>query len=107
MSDFAKKVFHAIEKIPEGKVATYGQIAMLAGHPGAYRAVGNILHTNPTPVTIPCHRVVTSSGKLAKCFGFGGPSEQKRLLEAEGVRVSQEFKLDMKIYLWRWEEKYE
>ncbi len=65
-------------------MATYGQIASLAGHPGAARAVGNALHYNPF-ADVPCHRVVNFQGRLAPNFGKGGHKEQKERLLAEGI----------------------
>lgn len=53
-----KRIYEAVKKIPKGKVATYGQVAKMAGNPRMARAVGNALHKNPDPSTIPCHRVV-------------------------------------------------
>lgn len=85
--NFSEKVYEQVARIPKGCVSTYGEIAMLAGHPGAARAVGNVLHNNPYCSVIPCHRVVNSRGCLAPDFAFGGPEEQKHLLEAEGVEV--------------------
>ena len=87
MTDFERAVYEAVKSIPEGKVATYGQIAKMAGYPGAARAVGNALHKNPDETNGPCHRVVNASGGLAKSFGFGGPLEQRHRLMAEGVYV--------------------
>ena len=71
-SEFAERVYAAVRMIPEGHVATYGDIAALAGSPGAARAVGNALHVNPDPEYTPCFRVVNAQGKLARNFGFGG-----------------------------------
>lgn len=82
-----KRIYEAVKRIPKGQVATYGQIAALAGNPKMARAVGNALHKNPTPGIIPCHRVVDSKGKLAGSFAFGGDLAQAKLLEAEGVAV--------------------
>ena len=84
-----QQVLEYISTIPAGKVVTYGQIAAAVGHPGASRAVGNILHRNPDPERYPCHRVVSASGKLAKNFAFGGAEGQARKLCAEGVEVVQ------------------
>ena len=61
---FQQKVYALINKIPQGKVATYGQVAKLVGKPKAARAVGMALKNNPTPITVPCHRVVGSDGSL-------------------------------------------
>ena len=85
--NFADKVYEAVAHIPYGMVTTYGEIANLAGYPGAARAVGNALHNNPYEGIIPCHRVVNAQGKLAENFCFDGPEEQARRLEDEGVKV--------------------
>ncbi|WP_314688271.1 MGMT family protein [uncultured Bifidobacterium sp.] len=82
---FAERVYAVVRRIPRGCVATYGQIAELAGSPRASRAVGTALHHNPLPGVIPCHRVVFHDGSLAPGFAFGGPRRQWELLEAEGV----------------------
>lgn len=82
-----KRIYEAVKKIPRGSVATYGQIAELAGDRKMARAVGNALHNNPDPATIPCHRVVNSKGLLAGGFAFGGVEVQARFLREEGVEV--------------------
>lgn len=84
--NFSQQVYQLVKKIPPGKVTTYGRIAVQLGKPGAARAVGNALHHNPDPKTIPCHRVVNSKGKLAKNFGGGGEGGHRRRLLAEGVK---------------------
>ena len=73
---FYDKIYAAVCLIPRGRVATYGQVAALAGNGGAARAVGNALHKNPMPGVIPCHRVVNAQGRLAPHFAFGGADEQ-------------------------------
>ena len=83
--DFREKVFRAVAMIPEGRVASYAQVAELAGVDGAARAVGNALHFNTDPVRVPCHRVVHADGRLADGYAFGGPEKQKERLLAEGV----------------------
>ena len=80
-----EKIYEQVKKIPHGKVATYGQIALMAGNPRWSRVVGYALHSNPEPGIIPCHRVVTKDGKLSKAFAFGGENMQKKLLINEGV----------------------
>lgn len=97
---FYNKVYNAVKLIPKGKVATYGQIAALCGAPKASRVVGSALHHNPEPITTPCHRVVNRFGGLAPAFAFGGKEVQKSLLETEGVRVSDDFTVDLSVYLW-------
>jgi len=82
---FQKKVYETIKKIPAGKVATYGQVAKLVGKPKAARAVGMALKNNPTPITVPCHRVVGSDGSLVGYSGTGGLATKRQLLKKEGV----------------------
>ena len=97
--NFYERVYAAVCRIPKGKVATYGQIALLAGNPRASRIVGYALHVNPKPGIIPCHRVVNRMGGLAPSFAFGGTDAQQRLLEGEGVPV-EDGKVDLKRFLW-------
>ena len=94
-----KRIYEAVKKIPYGKVATYSQIARLAGNSKMSRAVGNALHKNPDPDNIPCFRVVDAKGTLAGGFAFGGAEVQAKLLEAEGVKVNEN-KVDLSIYQW-------
>lgn len=84
-STFSERVYEQVCRIPRGSVATYGQIAALAGNPRNARVVGYALHGNPRPGIIPCHRVVFRDGSLAPGFAFGGPERQRELLEDEGV----------------------
>lgn len=92
-----KRIYEAVKRIPKGKVATYGQVAKLAGNEKMSRAVGNALHKNPEPGTIPCHRVVNSKGELANEFAFGGANIQAELLRKEGVCVVNN-SVDLKKY---------
>lgn len=82
-----KRIYEAVKKIPKGCVATYGQVAQLAGDRKMARAVGNALHRNPDPEHIPCYRVVNAKGELAGAFAFGGEHVQQRLLEQDGIKV--------------------
>lgn len=93
----AKRIYEAVKQIPRGKVATYGQVAALAGNPKMARAVGNALHKNPDPINIPCYRVVNGKGELAGEFAFGGAGEQERLLRADGIEV-RNGRVDLTIY---------
>lgn len=93
----SKRIYEAVKKIPKGRVATYGQIAELAGDKKMARAVGNALHKNPDPDSIPCYRVVNAKGELAGEFAFGGVGAQAELLEAEGVEV-KDGKVDLRKY---------
>lgn len=92
-----KRIYEAVKKIPKGHVATYGQIAEMAGEPKMARAVGNALHKNPDPKNIPCFRVVNSKGELSGAFAFGGENEQARRLIQDGVEVV-DGKVDLKKY---------
>lgn len=89
-SGFERAVWKAIAEIPYGEMATYGEIAAVAGVPDAARAVGVACNRNPVPVIVPCHRVVGAGGKLV---GFGGGLDRKRfLLQLEArVRVEHDF----------------
>ena len=82
-----KRIYEAVKRIPKGCVATYGQVAAMAGNERMSRAVGNTLHRNPTPGIVPCHRVVDAKGRLAGGFAFGGMEAQASLLAREGVEV--------------------
>ena len=90
-----QKIYEQVKKIPEGKVATYGQIALMAGNPRWSQIVGYALHSNPEPVVIPCHRVVNKDGKLAKAFAFGGENMQRNILKSEGVIFLDEDTVDL------------
>jgi methylated-DNA-[protein]-cysteine S-methyltransferase len=80
---FQQRVLRAEHAIPRGQVSTYGLIARHLGRPGASRAVGNALATNPFPLLVPCHRAVRADGALG---GYqGGPSMKRVLLEREGI----------------------
>lgn len=95
-----ERIYAATCRIPRGQVATYGQIALLAGNPRASRAVGWALHQNPRPGEIPCHRVVNREGRCAPGFAFGGEGVQRALLEAEGVEFSANGRVDLTRWLW-------
>lgn len=98
---FYDDVYRVVKAIPEGKVATYGQIARILGSPRASRAVGYALHDNPTPIIIPCHRVVNRYGSLARAFAFGGIEAQAELLRKEGVVCDKNYIVDLKKYQWQ------
>ena len=95
----AKCIYEAVKKIPYGRVATYAQVAEMAGDRKMARAVGNALHKNPDPENIPCFRVVNAKGELAGGFAFGGAEVQASLLEAEGVEVKNGV-VDLKRFRW-------
>ncbi len=79
--NFKEKIFEAVKKIPKGKTKTYKEIAIMAGKPKAWRAVGNILNKNFNP-EIPCHRVICSDGEIGG-YNRGGSKRKKFLLRQE------------------------
>jgi len=86
MSGFERRVLAAVRRIPPGRVATYGDVAGMAGRPRAARAVGNIMKGCRDPGT-PCHRVIAAGGLLG---GYGGNLQLKReLLRAEGIEAGR------------------
>ena len=94
-----EKIYDVVKSIPEGRVATYGQVARLAGNPKWSRVVGYALHVNPEPGVIPCHRVVNSKGEPSRAFAFGGENRQISLLESEGVEFTDGH-VDMGRFRW-------
>jgi len=91
------EIISVIKSIPYGQVATYGQIARLAGFPNAARQVVRILHTCSAKYHLPWHRVVNAKGEIALSI-YAGADEQKALLESEGIEFSQEFRFDLARY---------
>lgn len=99
-SPFKESVYQVTRKIPKGKVATYGQIAKLAGNAKAARAVGLLMKTNPDVPGTPCHRVVASDGKLTGYSAGKGLSTKKEMLLKEGVKFKGT-KVDLSQSLWK------
>jgi O-6-methylguanine DNA methyltransferase len=100
MKSFKEKVYQISAGIPKGKVATYGQLASLAGSPRAARAVGLLMKNNPDLNLVPCHRVVAADGKLTGySAGHGIPTKRKMLIK-EGVSFAGE-KVDLSRSLWQ------
>jgi len=94
-----ERIYEVVKQIPRGRVATYGQVAALAGNKRWARVVGYALHVNPDPETIPCYRVVNRYGEVSKAFAFGGENQQIRLLEADGMEVV-DGRVDLARYQW-------
>lgn len=94
------EIYEVVKQIPCGKVATYGMIASLTGNPKRSRIVGYALHVNPSPLLIPCHRVVNRFGEVSKAFAFGGENVQKELLTKEGVCFNDDGRVDLQSHLW-------
>ena len=99
MKNSFERIYDVVKRIPRGRVATYGQVAMLAGNPRWSRVVGYALHVNPDPAHIPCYRVVNRLGEPSRAFAFGGINEQILLLQNEGVEFT-DGRVDLKKYLW-------
>lgn len=100
-SPFRERVWAFVRSVPRGKVVTYGQVAAMLGVPFAARAVGSVLHYTPASADVPCQRVVNRWGRLAPTYGWGGPEQQKRDLEADNVEVHPDFTVDLERYQWR------
>ena len=103
--NFFNCVYETVKQIPLGKVATYGQIARLAGNPRMARQVGWAMHASPEPDApetpgIPCHRVLNRFGEVCKGFAFGGEEAQRMLLEAEGIVFGADGRVDLDVYGW-------
>ena len=94
-----ERIYEVVKKIPKGKVATYGQVAAMAGNPRWARVVGYALHANPDPANIPCYRVVNRNGEVSKAFAFGGENAQIKLLQADGITVT-DGRVDLTKYRW-------
>lgn len=94
-----EKIYEVVRQIPKGYVATYGQVAALAGNKRWARVVGYALHVNPDGEKIPCYRVVTKDGNVSKAFVFGGENEQIRRLKEDGITFVDGH-VDMDKYQW-------
>lgn len=97
---FCDCVYKIVEKIPKGKVATYGQVARLAGNPKSSRAVGMCMKTNPFAPRVPCHRVVGSTGALVGFSAGMGVKTKKEMLVAEGVQFKKN-NVDLPMSQWK------
>lgn len=102
---FFREVYKIVAKIPEGKVATYGQIAAMLGQPWAARTVGWAMRQAPRGMNLPCHRVVNRRGDMSPSWVFGGEEVQRSELEAEGVVFTRDGRADMKASLWHPERR--
>jgi methylated-DNA-[protein]-cysteine S-methyltransferase len=91
LSPFTQRVYDALRRVSSGTTVSYGELAKLAGSPGAARAIGRAMATNPFPIVVPCHRVMAAGGKAGGFSAFGGLVTKDRLLaiERSPVRVSK------------------
>ncbi|MBO7711462.1 MAG: MGMT family protein [Lachnospiraceae bacterium] len=94
-----ERIYEVVRRIPRGSVATYGQVAALAGNRRWSRVVGYALHVNPDPEGIPCYRVVNRLGEVSSAFAFGGENRQIALLEADGIPCPGG-RVDLSRYQW-------
>ncbi|UUM31463.1 DNA base-flipping protein [Vibrio japonicus] len=99
MDQFLAQIFAVIHQIPQGKVATYGDIAKLAGYPGYARHVGKALSNLPKDSKLPWFRVINSQGKIS--LKGNDLERQKEKLMAEGIEVSAEGKISLRKYKWQ------
>jgi O-6-methylguanine DNA methyltransferase len=97
---FQEKVYAITKRIPRGKVATYGQIARLAGKPRAARMVGFFMKTNPHAPIVPCHRVVAANGALTGYSVKGGLEAKRKMLLREDVKFRGD-RADLKVSQWQ------
>jgi len=98
-TEFSRDVIKIIKNIPSGKVLTYGRIAKLANNPQAARQVSWLLHSSTKKYNLPWHRVINSLGKISM-KSFDDREYQKQLLEKEGVVFRDNYKIDLKKFLW-------
>lgn len=100
-----ERIYAVVRSIPRGTVATYGQVARLAGNPRWARVVGYALHVNPDPEGIPCYRVVDRNGRTSSAFAFGGSDVQRALLEADGVPFLSDGRVNLAVCQWQPEQE--
>lgn len=104
--DFYKQVYALVRRVPRGRVTSYGRVAAMLGRPNAARAVGYALHAlrDKRPGSpfdeIPWQRVINSQGRISLPNMDGGADRQAELLRAEGVVVSEDLRVDLRLYLW-------
>ncbi|MDF2802710.1 MAG: O-6-methylguanine methyltransferase [Anaerocolumna sp.] len=101
-TNFFDKVYTIVSRIPKGRVATYGQIALIIGSPNSSRIVGYAMHSAPPDRNLPCHRVVNREGRMAPGNIFGGEKIQKELLKKEGVTFLKNGCINMEKHLWKY-----
>ena len=98
MSGLYERIYAIVRRIPRGKAATYGQVALLAGTPRLARVVGYALHR--APADVPCHRVVDRFGGTKAVFDILAPGTQRAMLQAEGVLFDAEGRVDLARCRW-------
>lgn len=101
LSQSYTRIYAVVRRIPRGRVATYGQVAALAGREGHARQVGYAMHALPNGTTVPWHRVINARGEISHRSQFGGEIRQRLLLEAEGVEFDWRGRVRLSRYQWR------
>ena len=99
-SDAYQRIYEVVRAIPEGRVATYGQVASLAGLPGHARQVGYALHASSSADALPWHRVINARGEVSVRSEDGLEGFQRHLLEEEGVLFNSHGRIDLKRFRW-------
>ena len=100
MKNYFEQVYEIVAQIPEGKIATYGQIATILGTPKNARIVGWAMRAAPAEMKLPCHRVVNKKGLLSPSHAFGDKSIQRVMLEMEGITFNNEDCINIKKHFW-------
>ena len=102
--DLNHRIWQVVATIPTGRVSTYGDVARLAGLPGAARRVGKALRDLPPDTRVPWHRVINAQGRISIRSGSAGQYTQRDRLEAEGISFGSHNRVDLKRYRWRPED---
>jgi methylated-DNA-protein-cysteine methyltransferase-like protein len=100
-ADSYKRIYATVKRVPRGRVATYGQIATLAGLDGHVRQVGYALHSLPDGIDVPWHRVINAKGEISPRSGGDSHELQRMLLEEEAVEFSMDGRVDLKKFRWK------
>jgi methylated-DNA-protein-cysteine methyltransferase-like protein len=101
VSESYARIYAAVKRVPRGRVATYGQIAEIAGMPGAARQVGYALNATPKGMRIPWQRVINAKGEVSRRADPDDEIRQRRLLEAEGIRFDSRGRIPLERYRWK------
>jgi len=106
VSKFKEKVFEIVRRVPEGKVVSYGQVALMAGIPRAAIQVGWVLHISDESDKLPWWRVINNAGRISTTCLEHTAQNQKEKLEKEGVKVTKNLKIDIEKYRFRPNPKF-
>ena len=101
MNDARQRIYTIVRSVPKGRVATYGQVAALAGLKGHARQVGYAMHALPVGTSVPWQRVINARGEISRRSQFGAEIHQRLLLEAEGVEFDWRGRVRLSRFQWR------